>query len=264
MDLKNILICTKAYPEISQKYRETVCTAGLLLNDELQATQWVRIYPVRYRLLENDKRFQKWSIVSAKIERNIKDFREESYKIEESSISLRKKIKHDSHWSIIKDYLLPFEVEGTNTLRSTGKTLGLVKPKCIISSFCEKGEREWPPKKKTLIDNYDLFEPLSNLEKIPYRFGYRFLEQDGTSHKYSIVDWEIMQLYRNCRNRSKMNTLQEKEEDAAQKVQKKLDYLSAHRDLYFILGNMKSHPQNFIIIGLFYPPIIKIEQMSLF
>lgn len=135
MKSQNILICTKAYPEISQTYRETVCTAGLLLDENLNAVEWLRIYPVRFRLLEHDKRFQKWSIINGKIERNPKDFREESHRIDDSSIILIDKIKHDATWQRVVDYLLPFKVLSTNYLRETGQTLGLIKPREITSVF---------------------------------------------------------------------------------------------------------------------------------
>ncbi|WP_013321541.1 DUF488 family protein [Gloeothece verrucosa] len=70
METRKILIATKTYPSISRKYRETVCTAGILLDDQDNPLQWIRIYPIRYRELEFDKRYPRWSIIRAKIERN--------------------------------------------------------------------------------------------------------------------------------------------------------------------------------------------------
>lgn len=34
MERRKILIATKTYPSISTKYQETVCTAGVLLDDD--------------------------------------------------------------------------------------------------------------------------------------------------------------------------------------------------------------------------------------
>ncbi len=34
MERRKLLITTKTYPSISTKYRETVCTAGVLLDDQ--------------------------------------------------------------------------------------------------------------------------------------------------------------------------------------------------------------------------------------
>jgi len=49
MQRRKILIATKTYPSISRKYRETVCTAGVLLDDNEKSEQWIRIYPIRFR-----------------------------------------------------------------------------------------------------------------------------------------------------------------------------------------------------------------------
>lgn len=74
-----------------------------------------------------------------------------------------------------------------------------------------------------------------------------------------------MQLYRNCRNNSEKVTQDEKEINALEKVRQKLedDFLN-NKDLYFIVGNLKNHKNTFMIIGLFYPPKVEFEQLSLF
>ena len=41
------------------------------------------------------------------------------------------------------------------------------------------------------------------------------------------------------------------------------DFLES-KDLYFIVGNLKNHAKSFMIIGLFYPPLVKFNQMELF
>lgn len=100
-----------------------------------------------------------------------------------------------------------------------------------------------------------MFEPSVNLEKIPYQFGYKFIEADGVKHSYTISDWEISQLYRGCRNKSKSPILEEKENEAVSKVKQKLeDEFLSKKDLYFIVGNLKNHCRVFMIIGIFYPP----------
>lgn len=63
--------------------------------------------------------------------------------------------------------------------------------------------------------------------------------------------------------------MEEKEKEAIAKVKQKLEgEFLVKNDIYFILGNFKGHPQNFMIIGIFYPlkPIQnqKIQTLSLF
>jgi len=71
-----ILITVKAYPKPSGKYEELVCTAGLL-----EGETWIRIYPVPFRLLNNQKRYPKYAWIQLDLERRSdKDFRPESYR----------------------------------------------------------------------------------------------------------------------------------------------------------------------------------------
>ena len=142
-------------------------------------------------------------------------------------------------------------------MQSQGRSLGIIKPKSIEKYFLRKTDREWNPKQKAVQDQGDLFEASIDLEKIPYQFGYKFTELDGTRHSYTISDWEICQLYRGCRNRSKSTSLEEREKEAIFKIKQKLeDEFLSKKDLYFILGNLKNHCKVFMIIGIFYPPKI--------
>lgn len=264
MERRKILIATKTYPSISTKYKETVCTAGILLGDDEKPLQWIRIYPIRYRYLDFDKRYPRWSVISAKIERNDKDYRSESFRIDDDSLEIIRQIGKENNWEERKSFLLPLEFSSIVEIKQQKKSLGMIKPKSIDRYFYKETEREWEEKKQAVLDQLDLFEPTINLEKIPYKFVYQFTEKDNTSHKYSISDWEIMQLYRNCRDHSNLSAL-EAEQEALEKVRQKLvdDFLN-NKDLYFIVGNLKNHSKTFMIIGLFYPPLVKYNQINLF
>lgn len=48
MERRKILIATKTYPSISTKYQETVCTAGVLLDDDEKPVQWIMIIGIFY------------------------------------------------------------------------------------------------------------------------------------------------------------------------------------------------------------------------
>jgi hypothetical protein len=255
MERRKILVATKTYPSISTKYKETVCTAGILLDEYEKPVQWIRIYPVRFRELGFDQQYKRWSIISAEIERNEKDFREESYRINDTSISVIREIGTKNNWEERKSFVLSLQSSSIAELQKQRKSLGIIKPKSIEKYFFKRTEREWSSKQKAIQDQGDLFEPSVDLEKIPYQFGYKFTETDGVKHSYTISDWEISQLYRGCRDRSKSSTLEGKEDEAVLKVKQKLedDFLSK-KDLYFIVGNLKNHCKVFMIIGIFYPP----------
>jgi hypothetical protein len=264
METRKILIATKTYPSISTKYQETVCTAGILLSEEENPLQWIRIYPIRYRYLDFDKRYPRWAIVSAKIKRNDQDYRPESSKIDDNSLEIIRKIDTTNNWQERKSLVLSLQFRSIADIQAQGKSLGIIKPKSIERFFSKKTSREWNQKQQTVLNQLDLFEPNIDLEKIPYQFVYQFTDEDNVPHKYSISDWEIMELYRKCRDRSQLSGL-EAEQYALEKVRQKLedDFLES-KDLYFIVGNLKNHAKSFMIIGLFYPPLVKFNQMELF
>lgn len=264
METRKILIATKTYPSISTKYQETVCTAGILLSEEENPLQWIRIYPIRYRYLDFDKRYPRWAIVSAKIKRNDQDYRPESFKIDDNSLEIIRKIDTTNNWQERKSLVLSLQFRSIADIQAQGKSLGIIKPKSIERFFSKKTSREWNQKQQAVLNQLDLFEPNIDLEKIPYQFVYQFTDEDNVPHKYSISDWEIMELYRKCRDRSQLSGL-EAEQYALEKVRQKLedDFLKS-KDLYFIVGNLKNHAKSFMIIGLFYPPLVKFNQMELF
>ncbi|NCR60539.1 MAG: hypothetical protein GPJ01_23825 [Microcystis aeruginosa LL13-06] len=264
METRKILIATKTYPSISTKYQETVCTAGILLSEEENPLQWIRIYPIRYRYLDFDKRYPRWAIVSAKIKRNDQDYRPESFRIDDNSLQIIRKIDTTNNWQERKSLVLSLQFRSIADIQAQGKSMGIIKPKSIERFFSKKTSREWNQKQQAVLNQLDLFEPNIDLEKIPYQFVYQFTDEDNVPHKYSISDWEIMELYRKCRDRSQLSGL-EAEQYALEKVRQKLedDFLES-KDLYFIVGNLKNHAKSFMIIGLFYPPLVKFNQMELF
>ncbi|MGH8166841.1 MAG: hypothetical protein ACREQ1_06350, partial [Woeseiaceae bacterium] len=97
--------------------------------------------------------------------------------------------------------------------------------------------------------------PRVPVDKIPYKFKYQFMDDQGRKSTMTIEDWEIGALYRNC-----LAAAEGKEYQAVEKVRKRYqsDFLSA-KDITLFLGTtLKHHRQRrsnpFTIIGVFYPP----------
>ncbi len=267
METRKILIATKTYPTISTKYQETVCTAGILLDDDERPLQWIRLYPISYRYLDFEKRYKRWTIISALIEKDSRDSRLESFRlVEQNSLKPIKEISTVNEWQERKELLLlpHLQFNSIQEIKDQGKSLGIIKPKSIQKYLHQQDNREWNEKEQVILGQLDLFREKKPLEKIPYKFYYHFLDQADKLHKYSILDWEIMELYRNCRNNSKLTGI-DAETEALEKVRQKIEdkFLSDQIDLYFIVGNLKQHPQNFLIIGIFYPPMVRSNQLSL-
>jgi hypothetical protein len=102
------------------------------------------------------------------------------------------------------------------------------------------------------------------VQKVPYKFSYKFEDDKGVTSILMITDWEIGMLYFNCLKNANGN-----EKIALEKVKEKYFNYFNTRDIYLFLGTTKSNHHRalnpFIIIGVFYPPIPPQEQqMSLF
>lgn len=274
-----ILILVKTYPVLSNKYAELVCTAGIK-----EDGTWVRIYPVPFRMLDEEKKYQKYHWIEAPLIKNKADFRIESHKVTDvSQIELLEKIDTKDGWKERKEFLFSrIQVyEDMNELiqcsRETNISLAMFKPSRIVKFVTEKTEREWDSKKLQKIQNGIMQPTLFDTEeekytkanfqfvkKVPYKFLYVFEDCKGKESKMMIEDWEIGQLYWNT-----LKVCQGDENCAIEKVREKYDddFLSK-RDIYFFLGTTKEFHKwslnPFIIIGVFYPPKQPESQPSLF
>ena len=98
-------------------------------------------------------------------------------------------------------------------------------------------------------------------EKIPYKFKYEFVTEDGIARKLMIEDWEIGALYRKCIQ------IYNNEEIAVQKVIQKYEDL-AKKDIYLFLGTSyewhKRSPDPYLIIGVFALPKNRELDLGLF
>lgn len=149
------------------------------------------------------------------------------------------------------------------------KSLATVKPKEIVKFEIVEDEREWKPSIKDGLRQLSLFDhskdqqsrELQVVRKLPYKYYYHFLtEGDSKPRKLMIEDWEIGALYWNCLAQA------EGDEIAANDlVRQKYETEFLKKDLYLFVGTTKANhikaPNPFVIIGVFYPPII--QQLSL-
>ena len=94
MARERILITVKTYPTLSQSHVELVCTAGFR-----EDGSWVRIYPIPFRLLSEEKKFPKWTWIDLPLVKRVKDKRPESYNpADRNDIVLQGKISTADNW----------------------------------------------------------------------------------------------------------------------------------------------------------------------
>lgn len=261
MEAKDVLILVKTYPEYSTKYTETVCTAGILAENK----RLIRLYPVRYRYLEGKNQFSKYQWINVKLTKAASDSRPESYNIYENSINIGDVIESKKDWYERKEWVLNENnlynsvEELYETQKFSGVSLGLVKLKKLtrfqIESKPKTDIEQALRKKKTIMNQLDMFEDKKDLEILSYRFvlHFRCESSECNGHVMSILDWEFAQLYRKVKNSKDWKT----------KIEKKIKNICGpKKDTYLILGNMAKRQHIFCILGFFYPP--KNRQLRLF
>lgn len=270
MPKERVLITVKTYPTLSKTYTELVCTAGFR-----EDGSWIRIYPSPFRFLNDDQRYGKYQWIELDLVKNKKDPRPESFSPANiDDIVLRDKIGTDQDWAHRKKLVLERSTIHTNleTIISGAKameySLAIFKPTKILDLIFEEAESEWEIDKleaaKAALDQGSLFDESSNedfkiMPKLPYKFRYKFLDDAGVESTLMIEDWEIGQLFWNCRKKSTA-------EEAAQKVREKyLNNFVETKDIHFFLGTTRAWhsraPNPYLIIGTFHPP--KTDQLSL-
>jgi len=266
-----VLITVKTYPAISEKYGEIVCTAGIT-----EEGKWIRIYPLPFRKIDYNKRFQKYEWVELDLKRNSSDFRPESYRpLNYSEIKSLGKIEADGGaWNERRKYILKNVYTNLGKLIAEAKnknictSLAVFKPKKIHKFTYEKTNREWDIKKIRFLESEKLQGGLFNSEeedeienfevvsKVPYKFKFEFEDDSNKVSNLMIEDWEIGMLYWNSLKSSGGD-----ETIACEKVKKKYyDDFAQTKDYYFFLGTTKQHhyvaPNPFVIIGDFRPKSI--------
>lgn len=246
----------KTYPNISKKYVEVTCTAGILELPE--GRKLVRVYPVPYRFLDSKQKFPKYSWLEVKIQQDVNDGRPESYKLIQpykikvlqtlpvSNVS-RKVAKEN--WAkrkrIIMDFVEPMENIISNWKE---KTLGIIKPKKILEFYIQKEEVKLGKNQEIILRQRLLYEDKDPLEIIPLSFRYRFIDDSGKEHDYKLLDWEVYQAYRGWRGKYP------DEDTRLKKIKEKFFDKMLERDLYFVIGNHNRWRDKFFIIGLLYFP----------
>jgi len=273
---QRVLIAVKTYPVLSQKYIELVCTAGFR-----EDGSWIRIYPSPFRFLSNDQKYKKYQWIALDLRKNLKDSRPESYSpINIDDIDLGKVVPAGGDWEERRSLILDRNVVHTNlaTIKKAAReneySLAIFKPTKILDFIAEPAaEPTWKASKEAIakeaLGQGSLFEEKDQsnyqlVKKLPFKFSYRFEDDEGQRSTLMIEDWEIGQLYWNCLKNSDPET-------AIKKVkQKYLDDFAQTKDLHLFLGttyqwHVRKAPNPYVIIGTFHPSHPRaIKQLPLF
>lgn len=101
-ETKKALIVVRTYPVPAMKGVEVSCTAAITDKGE-----WLRLFPVPWRLLASDQRFRKYQWVEVTVTK-ASDARPESYKLRQDGIKiLSEPLSTGNAWQARKDIVLP-------------------------------------------------------------------------------------------------------------------------------------------------------------
>jgi len=226
--------------------------------------RWIRLYPVPFRSLEDDKQFRKYQPVRVRAAAHSGDLRPETRRPDLDSIELRgDPISSTKAWALrrrfVEPLMAPSMCEIVRRQRHDGTSLGVFRPRRVIDLKIEKASideakrqiaKAWSAQTSLLdgLGSDERVNQIHELEQSPWTFKYRYECDDPgcRTHTQSIIDWEIAQFYRRVRHfddwRDRMK---------AQWVDK---LCGADRDTAFFVGNMHQHPGSFLILGLWWPP----------
>jgi len=247
---RRLMIWGTTYPELSDKYKETVCTGAVDLDEKCL----LRIFPMPMRYLPEDRQYKKWTVVHAETARDTSDPRPESHKIRAFDMERVGKVEARGDWADRRRYLFleEFFVDGMEHMkslqRSTGQSLGIVRPH-IHNAGLERLTREqrqrWQEKYDAIIAQQDLWDPGEKPVPLPTFRPYLEFSTDNepTTVRRIAPDWELHALANRCENAPDPSI--RFREDFMDKV--------SGRDVHLALGSVRSHLAEFIVVAVFYP-----------
>jgi hypothetical protein len=211
--------------------------------------------------------FHTYQWIEAEVQRN-SDFRPESFQIRQDSIVLGEKLDPTDGWlkrseSILRPGNVFASVEALQSAEAVDHTsLGLVKPKRIDRVYVKRlpasARAEWEEARENALRQRDLLvdaeAKTKDLQFMPVQYRVAFV-CDGAAckgHDMSILDWGVYAL---SRKQFALKGGPAAEKDVIDVIVKRTDLLK--HDTYFFLGNTKAHSRNFMVVGLYYPPLAK-------
>lgn len=263
VEMATVLVTVKTYPSPSDKYGETVCVAGARLDDG--EPSWVRLYPMKFRLVDYEQQFTKYEILEIPVTRHGSgDPRPESMRPDQSRMRSIRKVGTSRNWAERRELIRPL-IGATTTCEliaanhavdysQSAPSLGLVK---VNDAEVKVADGEpWEPNQLAKVIKAaqpDLFNPdgFRELQPAPFRvtIRYRCANSGCNGHRPSLRDWETGQAGRRW---SRDNGATR----AKQMLQAKYESLFGDDiDTHLFVGNLHRHRMSFSALGVWSPKV---------
>lgn len=242
---EKVVVLVKALPHVGDKYGETVCCAGLTAEG-----QWRRLYPIPFRMLSEDARFQRWDWISYSARHPRTDRRPESRHVQLDKLMVEQPLAKGERTRFLNRALessLPDPV-------LTGRTLCAIRPKDVAM----RAIRKTPDQIESEVEGYQrvvaqkgLFDKeLKAFRPCPYKFVYEFRTSAETAHRMTCDDWETSAAFFHRRRETS-------EEEAVDWVLSKFGVELPNRGVVFALGTHSRWPRQWLLVG-----VIRLDEIS--
>lgn len=184
---ERVLVLVKAVPHATAK-GETVCCAGIT-----ESGQWRRQFPIRFRLLRDNK-FGRWDWITYRWVKPKGDDRKESRRVREETIEPDGTLPPKERAALLN----PLVVGSVAAAQDAGQSLALIRPieprfiierKTAAQILAEKQEYERVAAQRSLFD-----EELAALDPCPYSFRFKYRTEAG-EHENACEDWETAAMF---------------------------------------------------------------------
>ena len=259
--LLSLMVVVKAAPVLTANLQEGMCVAAMDLGPE---PRWIRLFPVPFRDLADDSKFRKYQEITVQAIRPSDDQRPESWVPIEGTINTCRVLGTEFGWSARRERIASLGEWNMCDLRELNRqgsgpntpSLAVVRtaepPELLITRRDPEQIDRWRDRAQAIANQPSLFDDPNRVrrpyEVVPWRFryGYRCMVPNCRGHKQTIVDWELVALWRKVRHRENWRDL----------MRQKFcnDLWAPGRDTVLFVGNMGQRPHNFLILGVFWPP----------
>lgn len=235
----------------------------------------MRIYPYPFRLVPKQNRFKKYDIIEARLEPPREyDPRPESFRLSDpQSVSRIDHLDTRGNWAARMRHILPTVVPSVQAFQAamfpdSTRWGPSIRPVQIVPEsarlICHHRGETWSEEELaklskaqdrvqgSLFRDDEVANAFQVLRKVPYEFRLEFQDLTGESYNLMILDWEIAQLYFNCRRSAGSDI------EALELVRVRIEeqICCPENDVYLVVGNVHHRfwqPGNIAVDGFIYP-----------
>lgn len=228
--LDDFVVLGRAVPECIKNGRVTVCTAGYS-----KTLGFVRVFPTTTRMPLNT-----WNIVKVPVERDPRDTRKESWKIQGSKnewtrLGEKAQVTGQVHPKDRLNLIANLVDDCVNDINESRRSLGIVKPTIEECYFCS--EEDFDPTLQETLFGAPLPTTKKQYREFP-KIKYRCSNcRAKKHHDQTVLEWGFYEWMR-------------KHPDKPEQVWENAQIFSPKHECFFLVGNMRDRRTAFLIISV--------------